>query len=159
MFFKKKATFPFFLLFLKTKKVENYKKKKSKEELKKKKESETQKRLLVRISLICFPLLLYMGLKHNTTMFRTPLKRELLLERELHWGKKRLTEKWKQLRRRCILPCTLWFSFFSVGVRGCRSQLKPTARWWGAGWLAAEPFWSLTHFPPPPLSLSVSFSF
>lgn len=88
MFLKKKSDVSFFPSIFENKKGWKLQKKKSKEELKKKKEYETQKRLLVRISLICFPLLLYMGLKHNTTMFRTPLKRELLLERELHWGKK-----------------------------------------------------------------------
>lgn len=154
--FLKKRRFLFSFYFWKQKRLKTTKKKKrSKEEFKKKKSTKNKRDFWWES--VSFVFLCYMGLKHNTTMFRTPLKRELLLKRKENYNdkkKKRLTEKWKQLRRRCILPCTLFCCFFLWGSEGAGASPSP---WRACSWeLAAEPFWSLTHFPPsapPPFSL------
>lgn len=72
--------------------------------------------------------------------------------KENYSDKKKTNREMKTVEKTVYSPLYFNIWFFSVGVRGCRSQLKPTARWWE---LAAEPFWSLTHFPPPfpPFSL------
>lgn len=153
--FLKKSNVSFFPSIFENKKGWKLQKKKSKEEFKKKWVRNTKETFGENQSHL-FSSVIVHGVEAQHDHVQDTTKKRTAFKKRTTMTKKRLTEKWKQLRRLCILPCTWFFFFFSVGVRGCRSQLKPTARWWE---LAAEPFWSLTHFPPPPLSLSVSFSF
>lgn len=154
---KKKRRFLFSFYFWKQKRLKTTKKR-SKEELKKKKSTKHKRDFWWES--VSFVFLCYMGLKHNTTMFRTPLKRELLLKRELQWQKKRLTEKWKQLRRRCILPCTfLFFSFFFCGGQRVQEPARAHDALVGAGCGAFLIPRTLPSLGPSPfLSLSPSLS-
>lgn len=77
--------------------------------------------------------------------------------KENYSDKKRLTEKWKQLRRRCILPCTLIFYFFPWGSEGAGASWSPRRA--GGSWLRSLFDPSHTSLPRPPfLSLSPSLS-
>lgn len=78
--FLKKRRFLFSFYFWKQKRLKTTKKKGLKKNYKKKKEYETQKRLLVRISLVCFPLLHGVEAQHDhvqdTTKKRTAFKKK-----------------------------------------------------------------------------------
>lgn len=84
----KKRRFLFPSIFENKKDLKNYKKK----SLKNKNTEETL------VKSVSFVFLCYMGLRHNTTMFRAPLKRELLLMKKKKKTKKRTFRRW------CILP-------------------------------------------------------
>lgn len=156
MFLKKSDVSFFSFYFWKQKRLKTTKKW-SKEEFKKN-ESRIHKRDFWWES-VSFVFLCYMGLKHNTTMFRTPLKRELLLKRKENYNdKKKTNRETKTVEKTVYSPLYFFFFFCSWGSEGAGAS--PSPRRARGSWLRSlfDPSHTSLPLPRPFLSLSPSLS-